>query len=71
MGKMRDDALVFFIWSIKLRICGKYWFSVFCFLKVFDVIKKQEETKQAELAAKVAEFKQIQAQHEIVSGSWI
>lgn len=33
--------------------------------KVFDVIKKQEETKQAELAAKVAEFKQMQAQHEI------
>ncbi|KAK4256173.1 hypothetical protein QN277_009072 [Acacia crassicarpa] len=33
--------------------------------KVFDVIKKQEETKLAELAAKVAEFKQMQAQHEI------
>ncbi|KAL4389733.1 hypothetical protein HN51_010666 [Arachis hypogaea] len=33
--------------------------------KVFDVIKKQEETKQAELAAKVAEFKEMKAQHEI------
>ncbi|KAK7264010.1 hypothetical protein RJT34_31612 [Clitoria ternatea] len=33
--------------------------------KVFETIKKQEETKQAELAAKVAEFKQMKAQHEI------
>ncbi|MED6179910.1 hypothetical protein PIB30_005369 [Stylosanthes scabra] len=33
--------------------------------KVFDVIKKQEETKQAELAAKAAEFKEMKAQHEI------
>lgn len=32
--------------------------------KVFEVIKKQEDTKLAELAAKVAEFKQMQAQHE-------
>lgn len=32
--------------------------------KVFETIKKQEETKQAELAAKVAEFKQMKAQHE-------
>ncbi|XP_027354613.1 ATPase family AAA domain-containing protein 3 isoform X1 [Abrus precatorius] len=32
--------------------------------KVFEAIKKQEETKQAELAAKVAEFKQMKAQHE-------
>ncbi|OIW05578.1 hypothetical protein TanjilG_23364 [Lupinus angustifolius] len=32
--------------------------------KVFDIIKKQEETKTTELAAKVAEFKQMQAQHE-------
>ncbi|KAF7836526.1 ATPase family AAA domain-containing protein 3-B [Senna tora] len=32
--------------------------------KVFEVIKKQEETKQAELAAKVAEFKELQAQQE-------
>ncbi|KAK2972856.1 hypothetical protein RJ640_028384 [Escallonia rubra] len=29
--------------------------------KVFDVIKKQEETRQAELAAKAAEFKSLQA----------
>ncbi|RDX98187.1 ATPase family AAA domain-containing protein 3, partial [Mucuna pruriens] len=32
--------------------------------KVFETIKKQEETKQAELAAKVAEFRQMKAQHE-------
>ncbi|XP_061369443.1 uncharacterized protein LOC133312287 [Gastrolobium bilobum] len=32
--------------------------------KVFEFIKKREETKQTELAAKVAEFKQMQAQHE-------
>ncbi|CAJ1934072.1 unnamed protein product [Sphenostylis stenocarpa] len=32
--------------------------------KVFEAIKKQEETKQAELAAKVAEFRQMKAQHE-------
>ncbi|KAH1219833.1 ATPase family AAA domain-containing protein 3 [Glycine max] len=32
--------------------------------KVFEVIKKQEETKQTELAAKVAEFRQMKAQHE-------
>ncbi|KAL5580057.1 hypothetical protein UlMin_012499 [Ulmus minor] len=32
--------------------------------KVFDVIKKQEETRQTELAAKAAEFKAIQAQSE-------
>ncbi|XP_019450877.1 PREDICTED: ATPase family AAA domain-containing protein 3-B-like [Lupinus angustifolius] len=32
--------------------------------KVFDIIIKQEETKITELAAKVAEFKQMQAQHE-------
>ena len=38
-----------------------------CLKKVFDIIKKQEETNQAELAAKVAEFKEMKAQHEIVS----
>ncbi|OIV99635.1 hypothetical protein TanjilG_17445 [Lupinus angustifolius] len=32
--------------------------------KVFDIIKKQEDTKITELSAKVAEFKQMQAQHE-------
>ncbi|XP_062119746.1 uncharacterized protein LOC133834226 [Humulus lupulus] len=32
--------------------------------KVFEVIKKQEETRQAELAAKAAEFKAMQAQSE-------
>ncbi|XP_061357348.1 uncharacterized protein LOC133301691 [Gastrolobium bilobum] len=32
--------------------------------KVFEAIKKQEETKQVEFAAKVAEFRQIKAQHE-------
>lgn len=32
--------------------------------KVFEVIKKQEETRQAELEAKVAEFKAMQAQAE-------
>ncbi|ESW21128.1 hypothetical protein PHAVU_005G044000 [Phaseolus vulgaris] len=32
--------------------------------KVFETIKKQEETKQAELAAKVAEFRQMKALHE-------
>ncbi|KAH1158286.1 hypothetical protein GYH30_030505 [Glycine max] len=32
--------------------------------KVFEVIKKQEETKQTELSAKVAEFRQMKAQHE-------
>ncbi|KAL2329243.1 hypothetical protein Fmac_022670 [Flemingia macrophylla] len=32
--------------------------------KVFETVKKQEETKQAELAAKVAEFRQMKAQHE-------
>lgn len=41
--------------------------SYFLFLQVFEVIKKQEETKSAELAAKVAEFKQMQAQHETVT----
>ncbi|TKY71114.1 ATPase family AAA domain-containing protein 3-B [Spatholobus suberectus] len=35
--------------------------------KVFEVIKKQEDTKQSELAAKVAQFKQMQAQHEILA----
>ncbi|XP_071929220.1 uncharacterized protein [Coffea arabica] len=32
--------------------------------KVFEVIKKQEETRQSELAAKAAEFKALQAQSE-------
>ncbi|CAL0329379.1 unnamed protein product [Lupinus luteus] len=32
--------------------------------KVFDIIKKQEDTKITEFSAKVAEFKQLQAQHE-------
>ncbi|PON41482.1 ATPase, AAA-type, core [Parasponia andersonii] len=32
--------------------------------KVFEVIKKQEETRQSELAAKAAEFKAVQAQAE-------
>ncbi|KAE9620227.1 hypothetical protein Lal_00019378 [Lupinus albus] len=32
--------------------------------KVFDIIKKQEDTKITEFSAKVAEFKQMQAQHE-------
>ena len=41
--------------------------SSFLILKVFEFIKKQEDTKQTELAAKVAEFKQMQAQHETVS----
>jgi len=36
-------------------------------VQVFEAIKKQEETKQAELAAKVAEFRQMKAQHETVS----
>ncbi|KAL2545557.1 AAA-type ATPase family protein [Forsythia ovata] len=33
--------------------------------KVFEVMKKQEETRQQELAAKAAEFKAMQAQQEI------
>ena len=33
---------------------------------MFEVIKKQEETRQAEMAAKAAEFKAIQAQAETV-----
>ena len=33
---------------------------------MFDVIKKQEETRQVELAAKSAEFKAMQAQFETV-----
>lgn len=36
-------------------------------VQVFETIKKQEETKQAELAAKVAEFRQMKALHETVS----
>ncbi|MFS7936448.1 putative ATPase family AAA domain-containing protein [Helianthus anomalus] len=32
--------------------------------KVFELMKKQEETRQAELASKVAEFKAMQAQAE-------
>lgn len=36
-------------------------------LKVFEILKKQEETRQAELAAKVAEFNQMKAQLETVS----
>lgn len=35
-------------------------------LQAFDVIKKQEETRQAELAAKMQEFKALQAQAETV-----
>ncbi|XP_027361486.1 ATPase family AAA domain-containing protein 3-B-like [Abrus precatorius] len=31
---------------------------------LFDVIKKQEDTKQSEFASKVAQFKQMQTQHE-------
>ncbi|KAF1884976.1 hypothetical protein Lal_00028865 [Lupinus albus] len=38
--------------------------------KVFDIIKKQEETKTTELAAKVAEFKQMQAQHETAENEY-
>ena len=39
---------------------------VFVGLQVFEVIKKREETRQAEMAAKAAEFKAIQAQAETV-----
>lgn len=46
-----------------------YFFLSLSWLKVFEVIKKQEETKQTEFAAKVAEFKQMQAQHETVTRS--
>ena len=35
-------------------------------MQVFEVIKKQEETRQSELAAKAAEFKALQAQSETV-----
>lgn len=34
---------------------------------MFEVIKKQEETRQAELAARASEFKAMQAQAETVS----
>ncbi|XP_058085024.1 uncharacterized protein LOC131232653 isoform X2 [Magnolia sinica] len=33
--------------------------------QVFDLMKKQEETRQAELAAKQSEFQALQSQHEI------
>jgi len=36
-------------------------------LKVFENIKKREDEKQAEFAAKVAESNQNRAQHEAVS----
>lgn len=42
-------------------------FNLALIVQVFEVIKKQEETKQTELAAKVAEFRQMKAQHETVS----
>jgi len=42
-------------------------FNLALIVQVFDVIKKQEETKQAELASKAAEFRLMKAQHETVS----
>lgn len=43
------------------------FFFFFLLLKVFENIKKREDEKQAEFAAKVAESNQIRAQHEAVS----
>jgi len=40
---------------------------LFLLLKVFENIKKREDEKQAEFAAKVAESNHIKAQHEAVS----
>lgn len=40
--------------------------GAFLWLQVFEVIKKQEETRQAEMETKVAEFKAMQAQAETV-----
>ncbi|TKY67857.1 ATPase family AAA domain-containing protein 3 [Spatholobus suberectus] len=39
-------------------------FNLSLIVQVFEAIKKQEETKQAELTAKVAEFRHMKAQHE-------
>lgn len=38
---------------------------------MFEVIKKQEETRQAEMEAKAAEFKAMQAQAETVRHSFL
>lgn len=64
------ESVFFVVLVVQSKVLWKL-LSLGFLLKVFEVIKKQEDTKQAELAAKVAEFKEIQAQHETVSGSWI
>lgn len=66
MGKMFHLYSLIFSFISLCVVLLNVEFSVFV-LKVFENMKKREETKQAEFAAKVAEFNQMRAQHETVS----
>lgn len=56
------SVLFFFLYMFRFLFC----FSLFC-VKIFEILMKQEETKQAEFRSKVAEFHQMKAQQETVS----
>ena len=43
-------------------------FVLYIFAQVFELMRKQEKTRQAEMASQKPEYQAVQAQHETVFG---